>query len=72
MSTPDRSAAPTVTLRSWLRQSGLTLEEAARRCRNMPPESLQAVLDGRMEITAPRAGALQAGTGIRAKFWLAA
>ena len=56
--------APGETLRAWLDENDLTPEEAARACRCMRLERFQGVLDGTVEITAPIAGALQAGTGL--------
>ena len=67
---PAPDGPPGETLQAWLDENDLTPEEAARACRCMRLERFQGVLDGTVEITAPIAGALQAGTGLAAKFWL--
>lgn len=68
--TPDWCVRPGATLAEWMQENGHKLDQAATMCRRMKPTMLQAILDGEQPITPEVAGALQAGTGITAKFWL--
>jgi len=68
--TPDWCVPPGATLREWMQEHGQRRDRAARACRRMDPRRFQRILDGTEPITPELAGALQAGTGIAAKFWL--
>jgi plasmid maintenance system antidote protein VapI len=62
--------APGETLQEWMVEHDMGVPEIALACRCTRMETILGVLDGSMPISPPLAGALQAGTGISAKFWL--
>lgn len=67
---PDYAVAPGETLREWAEEHSQDATTLALACRRMKLETLEGILAGTTEITAVLAGALQAGTGIPARFWL--
>lgn len=67
---PDWCVPPGATLADWMAEHGLDAVSTAKACRRMTPEMFRAILDGKQPITPEIAGALQAGTGLAAKFWL--
>jgi plasmid maintenance system antidote protein VapI len=67
---PDWCVRPGATLREWCEENGLSLQEAAHACRRTRLETFEGVVAGTTKITPAIAGALQAGTGLSAKFWL--
>lgn len=67
---PDWCIAPGATLRDWCDEHSVTFEEAAEACRHMKLDTFEGIVRGDTEITPVLAGALQAGTGILARFWL--
>lgn len=66
----DWTVRPGTTIADWMAENHLPLRATATACGKMPPERLQGILDGTVEITETDAEALQIGTGVTAGFWL--
>ncbi len=67
---PDWVIKPGETLREWMEERKLSPRLMSTICGRIPPETIEGILDGTVEITPGIADWLQLGTDIPARLWL--
>lgn len=66
----DWTISPGETLRDLIEERGWSVADAAKRCGNMPVESMEKILDASTPINYAVAYFLELGTAVSRTFWL--